>query len=66
MAKRRDSPYRPGERSDAWVKVKFSPRQEFVIGGYKPDATSFESLLLLVGYYDKRRLYFLLTNVSFF
>src|SRR5206468_2570679 len=25
VAKRRDSLYRPGERSDAWVKVKFSP-----------------------------------------
>jgi bifunctional non-homologous end joining protein LigD len=56
IAKRRDSPYRSGERSDAWVKVKFSPRQEFVIGGYKPDATNFESIL--VGYYDERRLYF--------
>ena len=33
VAKRRDSVYVPGERSDAWVKVKFSPRQEFVIGG---------------------------------
>ncbi len=28
--------YEPGRRSHAWVKVKFSQRQEFVIGGYKP------------------------------
>jgi len=56
VAKRRDSPYRPGQRSDAWVKVKFSPRQEFVIGGYKPDATDFESIL--VGYYEGKHLYF--------
>ena len=54
VAKRSDSPYVPGERSDAWVKVKFSPQQEFVVGGYKPDASNFESLV--VGYYgaDKK------------
>jgi len=56
VARRRDSPYRPGQRSDAWVKVKFSPRQEFVIGGYKPDMTNFESIL--VGYYEGKQLYF--------
>jgi bifunctional non-homologous end joining protein LigD len=46
----------PGERSAAWVKVKFSPRQEFVVGGYKPSASNFDSIL--VGYFDKRRLIF--------
>ncbi|HEY2908167.1 MAG TPA: non-homologous end-joining DNA ligase [Vicinamibacterales bacterium] len=56
VAKRRDSLYRPGERSDAWVKVKFSPRQEFVIGGYKPADRSMESIL--VGYYQSGDLYF--------
>jgi bifunctional non-homologous end joining protein LigD len=56
VAKRRDSVYRPGERSDAWVKVKFSPRQEFVIGGYKGDPARLESIL--VGYYEGRDLYF--------
>jgi bifunctional non-homologous end joining protein LigD len=53
VAKRRGSTYRHGERSDAWVKVKFSPRQEFVVGGYKPNGTSLESIL--VGYYDDRK-----------
>ena len=38
------------------MKVKFSPRQEFVVGGYKPNASNFESIL--VGYFDKRKLYF--------
>ena len=56
IAKRKDSAYLPGQRSDAWVKVKFNQRQEFVIGGYKPGAPVFESLL--VGYYDDRRLHF--------
>lgn len=56
VAKRRDSIYVPGERSDAWVKVKFSPRQEFVVGGYKPNASHFDSIL--VGYFEKRKLNF--------
>jgi len=56
VAKRRDSVYLPGERADAWVKVKFSPRQEFVIGGYKPNASNLDSIL--VGYFEKRRFYF--------
>jgi bifunctional non-homologous end joining protein LigD len=55
VAKRKDSPYLPGQRSDAWVKVKFNRRQEFVIGGYKPGAP-FESLL--VGYYQDGQLHF--------
>jgi bifunctional non-homologous end joining protein LigD len=56
VAKREDSTYRPGQRSDGWVKVKFSPRQEFVIGGYKVNGRSIDSLV--VGYYEGRRLFF--------
>src|SRR5262245_38873787 len=56
VAKRDDSTYRPGQRTDAWVKVKFSPRQEFVIGGYKPDGRSIDSVV--VGYYEGRKLLF--------
>src|SRR5262245_1436446 len=40
IAKRASSLYLPGQRSQAWVKVKFSPRQEFVVGGYKPGAST--------------------------
>jgi len=54
VAKRRRSAYAAGRRSDAWVKVRFAKHQEFVIGGYKPNATNFDSLL--VGYYDGARL----------
>jgi ATP-dependent DNA ligase len=46
VAKRRNSPYEPGKRSKAWVKVKFNRRQEFVVGGYKPNTMNFESLLV--------------------
>ncbi|MGR0221812.1 ATP-dependent DNA ligase [Agromyces sp. ZXT2-6] len=35
VAKRRRSAYRPGVRSDDWVKVKVSRTQEVVIGGYR-------------------------------
>jgi ATP-dependent DNA ligase len=56
VAKRRDSRYEPGKRTGAWVKVKFSPRQEFVVGGFKPNDADFDSLL--VGYYDAGKLRF--------
>lgn len=56
VAKRDDSTYRPGQRTDAWVKVKFSPRQEFVIGGYKPNGRSIDSVV--VGYYERKKLLF--------
>src|SRR5688572_11459339 len=56
VAKRRDSRYEPGKRSGAWQKFKLQQRQEFVIGGYKPDHTSFQSIV--VGYYEKKTLRF--------
>jgi hypothetical protein len=46
--------YTAGTRSGAWIKVRFAKHQEFVIGGFKPNATSFDSLL--VGYYDGAKL----------
>jgi bifunctional non-homologous end joining protein LigD len=36
VAKRRDSPYLPGRRTTAWVKVKRFRTQEVVIGGFTP------------------------------
>jgi bifunctional non-homologous end joining protein LigD len=56
IAKERHSRYEPGKRSRAWVKVKFNQRQEFVIGGFKPNPTNLESLL--VGYYEGKNLHF--------
>ena len=52
IAKRKDAPY-VSRRSDAWVKLKCSLRQEFVIAGYtapQGSRTGFGSLLL--GVYD--------------
>jgi bifunctional non-homologous end joining protein LigD len=56
VAKRRLSIYEPGRRSRSWVKVKFNRRQEFVIGGFKPTETGFDSLV--VGYFKGRSLHF--------
>lgn len=56
VAKRRDSIYRAGTRVTTWLKLKLNKSQELVIGGYKPDAGSFQSIL--VGYYDAKKLIF--------
>src|SRR5262249_33002524 len=54
VAKRRRSIYAPGRRSGAWIKVRFARRQEFVVGGFKPNASNFESLI--VGVYERSKL----------
>jgi bifunctional non-homologous end joining protein LigD len=55
IAKRPQSTYEPGRRTRAWVKVKNTNRQEFVIAGWVPGAGRREQRLgaLLVGYYDR-------------
>ena len=54
VAKRLDSTYQPGRRSDAWRKVKTVKGQELVVGGWLPGAGRLDGRLgsLLVGYYD--------------
>ncbi len=34
VAKRRDAPYRPGERGKSWLKLKVTQRMEAVVGGF--------------------------------
>jgi bifunctional non-homologous end joining protein LigD len=59
VAKRRDSLYESGRRSGAWVKVKLTQQQEFVIGGYTPPEGSRKYFgALLVGYYGPGGLLF--------
>ena len=55
MAKRLDSPYEPGRRSGAWLKIKNRNRQELVIGGWLDGEGKRRGYpgALLVGYYDK-------------
>jgi bifunctional non-homologous end joining protein LigD len=54
VAKRIDSRYEAGQRSGAWTKVKFGRRQEFVIGGFRPDGDRVDALV--VGYYEGKKL----------
>src|SRR4051794_2354024 len=50
VAKRRNSPYEPGLRSGAWMKMRVNRGQEFVIGGYTRGTKTFDALVF--GYYD--------------
>ncbi len=54
VAKRLDSTYQPGRRSDAWRKVKPTASQELVVGGWLPGKGRLEGRLgsLLVGYHE--------------
>jgi bifunctional non-homologous end joining protein LigD len=57
IAKIASSPYEPGVRSRAWLKVKVRGESEFVIGGYTPPQGSRAELgALLVGLYDRGKL----------
>jgi bifunctional non-homologous end joining protein LigD len=54
VAKRLDSIYEPGRRSRAWVKVKHTTQQEFVVGGWLPGERGRAGTVgsLLIGYYE--------------
>lgn len=57
IAKRADGGYRPGRRSDQWLKFKCVRGQEFVVGGWTDPAGSRQSFgALLVGVHDGDRL----------
>ncbi|WP_084270021.1 non-homologous end-joining DNA ligase [Patulibacter minatonensis] len=55
IAKRTDAVYRPGRRSEAWVKVKHEQRQEFVVGGWLPGKGGRSGVLgsLQLGVFDE-------------
>lgn len=47
VAKRLDAPYRPGERSEAWRKIKLQQLVHCLVLGYEPDgADDFKSLIV--------------------
>ncbi len=56
IAKRKDSPYQAGLRTDAWRKLKLDKQQEFVVGGYRPGPHGVDALL--VGFYEGKALKF--------
>ena len=56
VAKQADAPYRSG-RTRAWLKVKCSRRQEFVVGGFSPsDKAGRPFSSILVGVYNGKDL----------
>ncbi len=54
LAKRLGSPYEPGRRSGAWLKIKHRRSEEFVIGGWLPGEGRRRERIgaLLVGHFD--------------
>jgi len=59
VAKLRDSPYQPGVRSSAWLKIKAVLQQEVVIGGFTaPRASRKYFGALLVGVYEDGKFVF--------
>ena len=59
LAKLRRSPYDPGRRSPAWLKIKIRPEQELVVGGWAPGEGNAKDLgAIVVGYYDDGKLQF--------
>lgn len=57
IAKIASSPYEPGVRSRAWLKVKVRGESEFVVGGFTaPQGAREEFGALIVGLYDRGRL----------
>jgi ATP-dependent DNA ligase len=59
IAKRPDSLYESGRRSGAWIKVKLTRAQDFVIGGYTmPEGARKYFGSLLVGYQSPEGLRF--------
>ena len=59
VAKRKDSTYQPGKRSNAWLKIKATQTAEFVVGGYTKGKGVREPLgSLLLGYWSGSKLHF--------
>jgi DNA ligase D-like protein (predicted ligase) len=54
VAKRRDSVYKPGQRSAVWQKMRVLQRRDFVIGGYTPGGRTFDAIL--IGDYESSEL----------
>ena len=55
IAKRTDARYRPGVRTDAWLKLKLLYRAEFVVGGFTEPRKSRQHIgALLLGAFDKQ------------
>jgi bifunctional non-homologous end joining protein LigD len=57
MAKKADSEYKPGIRSQEWLKIKVATRHEVIIGGFTHNENSPKLFsALLVGVYEGKKL----------
>ena len=56
IAKRLDSTYQAGQRSNSWLKLPLKPNQDFIVGGFRLDGKRLE--LLLVGFFEGKKLLF--------
>jgi bifunctional non-homologous end joining protein LigD len=56
IAKQKNSFYEPGKRSGAWTKFKLGCEQEFVVGGFRPSGVRDGFDMLLIGYYEGKKL----------
>jgi bifunctional non-homologous end joining protein LigD len=54
VAKRFDSPYRPGQRHPDWLAIEAVRRQDFAIIGFIPEARDHLLEALIIGTYDGR------------
>ncbi|MBV8804660.1 MAG: hypothetical protein JO042_06425, partial [Sinobacteraceae bacterium] len=59
VAKRKNSLYQPGKRSNGWLKIKTTRTAEFVVGGYTKGKGEREPLgALLLGYWTEGSLHY--------
>src|SRR5688572_2346587 len=59
IAKLRRSPYEPGKRTPAWLKIKIRPEQELVVGGWTPGSGNAKDLgAVAVGFFEGGKLRF--------
>lgn len=49
VSKRLSSPYRPGQRSEDWLKFPHRPAHSFVVGGWRPQVGGTSLAAVLVG-----------------
>lgn len=56
VAKKKNSLYQPGKRTNNWLKIPAQVRQEFVIGGWTESSSSRSFKSLLFGYYENGKL----------
>ena len=56
VAKKTNSPYYPGQRTDCWQKYKFQKTESFVIGGWIEGGRGLNFGSLLIGQYDEKKL----------